>query len=414
MTSEWEYYKQYGPMYGEDSAPVHWENTIADFLVADKNGPNMVRGENEPCAFLHEERDLLNLLYVDDNMMDSDEDNIHWLSALMSDRFKCKALDFLGVDKPLDPIGIEVSMDDDYVYACLNKYINKCLLALGFDELKPVSTPIDKSIEPDSPPLPTYMHRKYMTAIGMLGWMSISVRCDIPYAYSRLSQHQSKPTEAAWEAVTRCFRYLKGTADLGIRAPIWQDYEHQTEDPDVDPSVNSGWELFVDSDHASNCEPQNCRKSQIGYVALCNGAPVMWCSKVTSVAMADSRIPDNHADTSSGAVEVYAAGNAAADFLHMAHVLDEMNIPFPEPAPLQIDNKAAVAFSKRTAMKTKLKHIDVRQEWVKSLRDANIFKPTHVPTKLNLADLFTKILSSIVFCGLRDRLLHRVPQSESL
>ena len=141
---------------------------------------------------------------------------------------------------------------------------------------------------------------------------------------------------------------------------------------------------------------------------------VMWCSKVTSVAMADSRIPDNHADTSSGAVEVYAAGNAAADFLHMAHVLDEMNIPFPEPAPLQIDNKATVAFSKRTAMKTKLKHIDVRQEWVKSLRDANIFKHTHVPTKLNLADLFTKILSSIVFCGLRDRLLHRVPPSESL
>ena len=64
-------------------------------------------------------------------------------------------------------------------------------------------------------------------------------------------------------------------------------------------------------------------------------------------------------------------------------------------------------------MKTKLKHIDVRQEWVKTLRDSEIFKPTHVPTKLNLADMFTKVLPADTFCKLRNRMMHRVPNRVS-
>ena len=174
-----------------------------------------------------------------------------------------------------------------------------------------------------------------------------------------------------------------------------------------------GWEFYSDSDFAGNSEIQNKRRSQNGFLATLNGAPVLWGSKVSSIAFAHPDIGEAHADISSGAAEVYAAGNATFEFLHLSYTASEMGIDFPKPIMMQVDNAAAIALSANSAFKTKLKHIDVRQEWVKSLRDANIFKPTHVPTKLNLADLFTKILSSIVFCGLRDRLLHRVPQSES-
>ena len=90
-----------------------------------------------------------------------------------------------------------------------------------------------------------------------------------------------------------------------------------------------------------------------------------------------------------------------------------MQISFPKPAKIQIDNTAAVAFSKTNAYKPKLKHIDARQEWVKTLRDASLFEPVHVPTSLNLADLFTKILGTVTFKLLRERILHRVPDASA-
>ena len=71
---------------------------------------------------------------------------------------------------------------------------------------------------------------------------------------------------------------------------------------------------------------------------------------------------------SSGAAEVYAAGNATQDFLHLSYVAEELGIGFELPFNLQIDNTAAEAFANDTVIKTKLKHIDCRQDWVRILR----------------------------------------------
>lgn len=57
-----------------------------------------------------------------------------------------------------------------------------------------------------------------------------------------------------------------------------------------------------------------------------------------------------------------------------------------------------------------MKHIDVRQEWVHTLHDKSIVKPVHVPSALNLADIFTKILAAPTFILMRDRLLHPLPE----
>ena len=273
-----------------------------------------------------------------------------------------------------------------------------------------MSTPINAQIDEDSPELSPELKHLAMTSIGMLGWLSLTVRCDISYTHSRIAQHQSRLTESVMQALRRCFAYLKGTADYGIRSPLNHDYESQAVTSEVDPKYNSGWEFFVDSDHAGNTESINKSRSQSGYIAMVNGAPVMWASKVSSVCFADRRIGESHADTSSGAAEVYAAGNASMDFMYLGHVADEMGIAFPAPYKLQIDNTAAKTFAKNTATKTKLRHIDVRQDWVCVLRDKEISKPIGVPGEINLADMFTKILSKPVFEKHRNNCLHRVPR----
>ena len=137
---------------------------------------------------------------------------------------------------------------------------------------------------------------------------------------------------------------------------------------------------------------QNKRRNQNGYIATQNDAPVDWASKVSSVAFAHPDIGEAHADISSGAAEIYAAANATYNILALSYSTDKMGISFPAPVDLQMDNSTAEVFVNDTAYKTKLKHIDVRQKLVQTLRDNDILRPVHVNTKDNAADLFHKDL----------------------
>ena len=159
------------------------------------------------------------------------------------------------------------------------------------------------------------------------------------------------------------FLYLYGARNWTLSCPTQPEDNDLTYNKSCQTQPDM-WEFYVDSDFAGNAEIQNRRRSQIGIVALQNGFPVQWSSKVSSVAFADENIGEAHPDTSSGAAEVYAAGNSTYDFLFLAHVAAEMNIDFPRPFKIQMDNTAAECFAKGTVFKSKLKHIDCRQEWV--------------------------------------------------
>ena len=73
-----------------------------------------------------------------------------------------------------------------------------------------------------------------------------------------------------------------------------------------------------------------------------------------------------------------------------------------------MDNSEAECFALGTAFKSKLKHIDCRQEWVRVLRDRKICIPVHVDSKDNLADMFTKILPAHDFERLRSKIMYKL------
>ena len=136
-----------------------------------------------------------------------------------------------------------------------------------------------------------------------------------------------------------------------------------------------------------------------------NGAPVLWMSKASSVAFACEAIGEAHADTSSASVEIYAAGNMTAEILAYSYVVDEMGLVMTKPYVLEIDNDAARIWIRGTAGKSKLKHIDCRQEWCLTLRSRDIIEPVHVDSESNLADICTKIHPPQVFVQLRDMMM---------
>jgi hypothetical protein len=319
---------------------------------------------------------------------------------LLDNRFECKEGEWLSAEESLDYLGMEISMDDDYIYLSMSKYISSTLKLLEFEDLKERATPISHEIF-SSKPLDYKLRKKFMTAVGCLGWLVNTGRPDVAFAHSRIAQHMANPTESAFDAVKHCFGYLKGAKDFALRAPLYSDKTVALR-KDSTPTT---WEFFCDSDFGGNHEEQNKRRNQNGYIATQNDAPVDWASKVSSVAFAHPDIGEAHADISSGAAEIYSAANATYNILALSYSTDEMGISFPSPVDLQMDNSTAEVFVNDTAYKTKLKHIDVRQKWVQTLRDKNILCPVHVDTKDNTADLFTKILGKQDFTRLRSMVM---------
>jgi hypothetical protein len=404
ITGKWHYYSQSGPIYGEASAPVRWENTIAPWI--EKQG--FERGENDRCIFYHPERDLLLLLYVDDCLAKGLPEDVEWIFALLGEEFDCKDTEYLDIDTSQDYLGMLLHMDHEHMYLTMSAYIENAVDILDIASRKS-STPITQPIDTDSPLLDAGQKREYLTALGMLGWLAQTVRCDVAYSFSRLGQHCASPTHSALKAVKKVFSYLYETRDLGIRAPLYFEDQHIVAINHKPYASVDAWRFYSDSDHAGNSEVQNRRRSQNGLVITHNDAPVYWQSKASSVAFASPRIGEAHADISSGSVEVFATGNATMDIMGIAYTVEEQGMEFPFPFTLEVDNETARIFANNSAQRSKLKHIDCRQEWVKILRDKSICTPVHVPTKDNLADLFTKILPAGDFIRLRDHLLHPAP-----
>ena len=344
LTKEWEYYRQLGPIYGEASAPVRWENTITPWLTdEDQKDPEVeppmgfTRGDNEPSVFYHEEKDLLVLLYVDDVLVDGEEADVKWFFDRLGDRFQCKEEEWLSEQSPLDYLGMEIIQKDGRLHLSMYKYIQSMLKALTWDTLSTARahTPISAPIEGGTP-LNASQRKTFMTAVGCVGWLVNTGRPDVAYAASRIAQHLANPTTSALNAIKRVCAYLKRTAHLSLSVVIDQD------DMDIDPAAAASsdiqftddWEFYCDSDFAGNTEVQNARRSQNGYIALSGGAPVYWTSKVSSVAFAHPAIGEAHADVSSGAAEVYASGNAANDFLYLSYTAGECGLDFPQPLVL--------------------------------------------------------------------------------
>ena len=79
---------------------------------------------------------------MDDCLVDGQEEDINWIFELLDSRFKCKEGEFLSKGSPLDYLGMEISLDDDYIYLPMAKYISTTLKMLEFDDLKEKPTPI--------------------------------------------------------------------------------------------------------------------------------------------------------------------------------------------------------------------------------------------------------------------------------
>jgi hypothetical protein len=292
-----------------------------------------------------------------------------------------------------------------YIYVTMERYIEALVTNLYVTELAPQSVPIAQPVHcecvsetdpgctrcPLKRQLGPELKRWFQQACGALNWCLTTTRYDISLALNRIMAHMSAPTVGALRAVIHCIQYLYCTRHLCLRVAL-------------DFGTAPSWVFFTDSDQSGNRELGNKLCSVASYVVLRNGMLILWKTTRNYFAVVDSDLSGPHADRSSGAAEIFAAAESTRPLLWLKHLTAELMIPFPSPIVLQVDATTAQAFINATARRSKLRHIDLAQEWCITLRDAKLFRATHVPGPENNADLGTKIQGAQGFCPHRDRM----------
>src|SRR5260221_12349044 len=83
----------------------------------------------------------------------------------------------------------------------------------------------------------------------------------------------------------------------------------------------------------------------------------------------------------------------AQQMVWMQSWLDEVEIEHVKPGVVKGASHGAIALTKNTKDHGKIKHIDIRQHYIRELVKTGSIQMEHVPSSDNLADMFTKALS---------------------
>ena len=217
----------------------------------------------------------------------------------------------------------------------------------------------------------------YRPTVSSLLWL-LHTRPDIAFAVSELSRYVVNPGPQHYAAIKRLLRYLKGTRVYGLLYSLSGTFPRQK------------LEAFSDSDWAQD---PDSRRSTTGYIIKLNGNTISTKSKrQASTAL------------SSCEAETVAMGQAAQELIALRSTLEELGVPVEGPCDLHCDNTGAIFFAKGGGQYSKMKHINLREHFLRELVQRGQILPRHINTANNPADIFTKALGPIKFRLHRDSL----------
>ena len=122
-------------------------------------------------------------------------------------------------------LGIKIKCDRNKktIHLSQHSYISSILRQYNFQDLKPVSIPMDTNIRLTTSQSPSTTVKitemrdiPYHEAVGSLMYAALGTCPNIAFAVQTMSRFLINPGPAHWEAVKHIFHYLKGTIDLWL------------------------------------------------------------------------------------------------------------------------------------------------------------------------------------------------------
>lgn len=356
-------------MYGLKQAPRAWYARLDKYLQ-DKG---FKKGSVDSNLYIKHEGDelLIVLVYVDDIIFGcTNNSSVEWFANSMQSEFEMSMIGELSYF-----LGLQIIQKPESLFISQEKYLKEMLKRFKMEECKPVSTPMvtrcklskDDSSENVDQTL-------YRSMIGSLLYAT-ATRPDIMHVVCQVGRFQAAPKNAHLLAVKRIFRYLKGTTNHGLWYPKGKPL-------DLYAFTDADWAGCVDD-----------RKSTSGVAFFIGDCLVSWSSKKQSSV-----------SLSTAEAEYIAAAECCTQIIWMKQMLKDMHIQFEDPILIFCDNTSAISISKNPVMHSKTKHIPIKYHFLREQVANQAVQLSYIPSKEQIADIFTKPLPTAQFEYLRQKL----------
>jgi hypothetical protein len=318
------------------------------------------------------------LFHVDDDKAGISEDGTGRAQHVIDELKSVFPIEDMGIPKSYLGISIGYNTPKRLAYLYQPGLIDQIVGKMRLNDAKPATTPLqwNVAISPNTGPThPGFHSVSFPSILGAINYLACATRPDVSNAVRVLASHAAKPSKSAWFALNWLVRYLKGTRNqvlvFGLDLPF--DFAEGSSRP----SMQNAFTVFSDSDYAS----ENDRMSISGYISMLYGSPIGWSSKKQTGTVA----------LSSMEAEVIAGCLGTKEALYMRKLWSEIeSYDLIYPVNLAIDNQAAIYFGNANADHKRVKHIDIRYQFIRTAVNAEVIRLWYCPSTHNPADLFTK------------------------
>jgi len=355
-------------LYGLKQAPRAWFNKLSStllhlgFSASQVDHSLFVFHTSHICLFL--------LIYVDDIIITGN--NITAISTLIQNLKLEFAMKDLG---PLHFfLGIHVTRSTSGLHLSQAKYIAELLEKTKMVGAKPAKSPLPsgtKLSQHDGDPLENVT--EYRQIVGALQYCTLT-RPDIAFSVNQLCQFMHSPTTVHWSAAKRVLRYLKGSLNHGL----------------FFGKGSLQLNAYSDSDWAG--DPDD-RRSTTGYAIFLGPCLISWSAKKQPVV-----------SKSSTEAEYRSMAFATAELYWLRMLFRELHLSLIIPPTLWCDNLGALSLASNPVYHARTKHIEVDYHFTREKVVRKDITTRYISTVDQVADIFTKGLTTPRFLQLRDKL----------
>ncbi|KAE8727985.1 hypothetical protein F3Y22_tig00004899pilonHSYRG00012 [Hibiscus syriacus] len=356
-------------LYGLKQAPRAWNSRIDKYFQ--ENGFNKCPYEHALYIKIKDEDILIVCLYVDDLIFTgSNPSMFNEFKDVMMKEFEMTDMGLMAYY-----LGIEVKQQNDGIFISQESYAKEILKKFKMENCKPISTPAEYGIkmtkhEEGESVDPTF----FKSLVGSLRYLTCT-RPDIIHAVGLVSRYMESPTTTHFKAAKRILRYLKGTIDFGLFYSVSNDYK-------LVGYSDSDWGGDIDN-----------RRSTTGFVFFMGDIAFTWMSKKQPIVT-----------LSTCEAEYVAATSCVCHAIWLRNLLKEIGLIQEEPTKVCVDNKSAIALAKNPVFHDRSKHIDIRYHYIRECVARKDVEVEYVKSQDQVADIFTKPLTSEDFLRLRNLL----------
>ncbi|KAG5040460.1 hypothetical protein JHK85_012936 [Glycine max] len=224
---------------------------------------------------------------------------------------------------------------------------------------------------------------KYRSLAEALQYLTFT-RPDISYVVQHICLHMHAPTNEHMGALKRIIRYLQGTLSHGLHL-----YKST-----IDRLIS-----YTDADWGG-CP--DTRRSTSGYCVFLGDNLISWSSKQQPI-LSNSNVEAKYR----------GVANVVSDSCWIRNLLLELHCPIEKATLVYCDNVSVIYLSDNLVQHQRTKHIEMDIHFIREKVARGEVRVLHVPSRYQIADIFTKGLPRVLFNDFRDSLSIREPPAST-